>query len=889
MSNSRLTSGRVLKTPSIQVTADRYQYLGLNQAEPDLGVSASDGQVLTSSTTGTRSFVTADLQFIADSGAPSTTALITHVTGNLTGNVIGNVTGTTSDISNHDTDTLTEGTSNLYFTTDRARSSFTAGTGITINNGVIDVGQQVSPTDNVSFNNVTVNGLLNSDDITGTNIEATGNVTITGNLTVLGTSTAQNVNNVNITNLTITVADGATDAEEANGGGLVVDGADASILYSYVQDKFVFNKGLRSDSGFTGPLIGDVMALDGTSTVLDSGTDGSNATFTGNVTGQVSDVSNHSTDVLTEGSTNLYYTDARVNSAFDNRLATKSTDDVAEGSNNLYFTTARAIAAVGGADTDAIVEGSTNLYFTTARVDAHLSGGTGVTYNAGTISIGQSVGTTDNPTFNRVTASEFVGNISATTGTTVVNNITVTGNVTGDVVGDVTGAVTGTLKGNIIANNGTTILTNGTNGGDASFTGIVSGDVTGDLTGDVTGNLTGNVTGDVTGNVTGDVKATDGTIVLENGTNGTNATFVGSVTGNLTGNVTGDLTGDVTGDTTGTHTGAVVGDVTGDLTGDVTGNVAGDTTGTHTGAVVGDLTGDVTGNVAGDLTGDVTGTVSDISNHSTDVLTEGSTNLYYTDARAESAAQNKINELDLSPNAQLSYTIGVNGSSAYTFTGPGFPTASNNPDIILLRGVKYQFDNTANYTNHPFKIRVSNSGADYTDGVTTTNGVTEFIVPYDAPNSLVYQCSVHGGMVGNFTILSQGGGALNDLTDVSIGTPSNGQALVWNSATSQWEAATPGNPPFTEVTSNTVLQSGGQYLVNSSSAPITVTLPVTANIGEEIVVVDGTGTAATNNITIDRNGNKIQGLAENLIIDSSRAAFTLIYYNTANGWLFKDN
>ena len=45
----------------------------------------------------------------------------------------------------------------------------------------------------------------------------------------------------------------------------------------------------------------------------------------------------------------------------------------------------------------------------------------------------------------------------------------------------------------------------------------------------------------------------------------------------------------------------------------------------------GDLTGDVTGDVTGNLTGDVTGTVSAISNHNTDALSEGSTNLYFTD------------------------------------------------------------------------------------------------------------------------------------------------------------------------------------------------------------------------------------------------------------------
>ena len=85
-----------------------------------------------------------------------------------------------------------------------------------------------------------------------------------------------------------------------------------------------------------------------------------------------------------------------------------------------------------------------------------------------------------------------------------------------------------------------------------------------------------------------------------------------------------------------------------------------------------------------------------LATKSTSDLAEG-TNLYYTDARAEAAAQLKIDELDLSPNAQLTYTVGVTGSTAFTFTGPGFPTASDNPDIILLRGVKYKFDKSKSY------------------------------------------------------------------------------------------------------------------------------------------------------------------------------------------------
>ena len=88
-----------------------------------------------------------------------------------------------------------------------------------------------------------------------------------------------------------------------------------------------------------------------------------------------------------------------------------------------------------------------------------------------------------------------------------------------------TGNVTGNPTGDVLSSGGNVVLDSGTDGTDATFTG--------DVTGDVTGNLTGNVTGDLTG----DVYATGGQKVLESGTNGTDATFTGDVTGDITGNV----------------------------------------------------------------------------------------------------------------------------------------------------------------------------------------------------------------------------------------------------------------------------------------------------------------------------------------------------------------
>ena len=58
----------------------------------------------------------------------------------------GNVLGTTSDISNHNTNALTEGTNNLYYTTERVLGELSGGTGVSFNDetGAISIGKIVA-------------------------------------------------------------------------------------------------------------------------------------------------------------------------------------------------------------------------------------------------------------------------------------------------------------------------------------------------------------------------------------------------------------------------------------------------------------------------------------------------------------------------------------------------------------------------------------------------------------------------------------------------------------------------------------------------------------------------------------------------------------------------
>lgn len=78
-------------------------------------------------------------------GSITAPSFVGNLTGNVIGNLSGDVTGSVSSLSNHNTNSLAEGPTNLFFTTARARSSLSQGTGIAYNSttGVIAVSSDV--------------------------------------------------------------------------------------------------------------------------------------------------------------------------------------------------------------------------------------------------------------------------------------------------------------------------------------------------------------------------------------------------------------------------------------------------------------------------------------------------------------------------------------------------------------------------------------------------------------------------------------------------------------------------------------------------------------------------------------------------------------------------
>lgn len=81
---------------------------------------------------------------------------------------------------------------------------------------------------------------------------------------------------------------------------------------------------------------------------------------------------------------------------------------------------------------------------------------------------------------------------------------------------------------------------------------------------------------------------------------------------------------------------------------------------------------------------------------------------------------------------------------------------------------------------------------------------------------------------------------------------------------------------ITAVANDRIICTGGGF---------TITLPASPLENDTIQVIDATGVFGSSNVTIGRNGNKIQNLSEDLILNINNTSLTLVWTGATYGWL----
>jgi hypothetical protein len=121
----------------------------------------------------------------------------------------------------------------------------------------------------------------------------------------------------------------------------------------------------------------------------------------------------------------------------------------------------------------------------------------------------------------------------------------------------------------------------------------------------------------------------------------------------------------------------------------------------------------------------------------------------------------------------------------------------------------------------------------------------------------------------------------------------NTSLITWEGYNgTQWTGLGGGNPWSTitaDGSTNFTAAANDRYFVNTTAAACTISLPSSPLTGDQIRFIDVAGTFDTNNLTIARNGLKIMGLTEDLIVSTENAGLGLVYSGSTYGWRLIEN
>ena len=90
------------------------------------------------------------------------------------------------------------------------------------------------------------------------------------------------------------------------------------------------------------------------------------------------------------------------------------------------------------------------------------------------------------------------------------------------------------------------------------------------------------------------------------------------------------------------------------------------------------------------------------------------------------------------------------------------------------------------------------------------------------------------------------------------------------------------------VSAAETVQAGAKLFVATNGGAVTITLPASPAVGDEVTFVDSRYTFDTNALTVGRNSSKIANASSDLVVNTEGAAFGLVYSGSDVGWTYTE-
>ena len=248
------------------------------------------------------------------------------------------------------------------------------------------------------------------------------------------------------------------------------------------------------------------------------------------------------------------------------------------------------------------------------------------------------------------------------------------------------------------------------------------------------------------------------------------------------------------------------------------------------------------------------------------------------DPKVAAAGDDSNVDLAISPKGSGEVVVGT-GSAAATITSSGAydlvldtNSGTNSGNITITDGSNGNITATPNGTGLVEIGGNTNPGTIQLNCESNSHGIKLQSPPHSSSQSYTLKFPTGNVTADRFLkVASVTGSGTTGVGQLSFAEVSGGTS---------WQAV---------KTSTFTAAAGEGYFVNTTSGAITMNLPA-GTLGDEIAFIDYAGTFDSNTFTVSANGSeKIHGSTDDLTISTERAANTLVYTDSTQGWLLKNN